>query len=300
MGFDVKAYLLDMGFSEKEATEMVPKFGEEVVKKLETQTATQATAKAKFDTDQEALTTAQAALKTSNDRLNADMAEWATLTNAEKAADTGRREALEKSQADTLRLTQTVERIATDHGLDVKKLLEDVTPPVEKPKPTTTEIDTSKFVGTEQLGQIARFLIDLPADLAYIAQAHKDLTGETLDTRTIVAEVKKRSAQKDADVSPVAIWEELHGIPDKREAKQKTDMDTALAAAEERGAERVRSEAALPPTSSPGRHAPIFGVKGPDGVVATRTSALQRPQPEVGVRSAAAAFATGKYRDKSA
>ena len=42
-------------------------------------------------------------------RLNYEMAEWGKLTNAEKASSQAQRDALEKAQADVLRLRQTIE-----------------------------------------------------------------------------------------------------------------------------------------------------------------------------------------------
>lgn len=296
MALDVKKWLIEeMGFSEAEAAEIAPKYTAERAAKLESGYVAAndraAVAAARQDID-----SAKAELKAANDRLNAEIAEWATMTAAEKAQSTELRDSLHASQAEVLRLQQTVQSVAAQAGIDPSTVLPkaEVKVPVET-KPT---IDTSKFVNTDHFSTLMSFMADLPAQLQYIAEQHKELTGKTLDTRTIVAEVKKRAGQKDAVVDPVKIWEDMHNIPTVRADRDKATREAEIAAAEQRGEERARTNLAIPgaSTTRSARPSPVLGQRANDGHMAARTSVLKRPQPETGVNAAAAAFRSGKYR----
>jgi hypothetical protein len=136
--------------------------------------------------------------------------------------------------------------------------------------------------------------LTLPATLAAIAVEHEQLTGQKLDTRTIIAEIRKRAGTRGNTLTldPEAIWMETHQIAEKRTAAQTAQHDAEIAAAVERGRQEARTEALVPGSTSAHAHARIFN--RPDGT--TRTSVLQRPAPGTIAQGAAAALATGKYR----
>ena len=297
MAFDVKKWLVEeMKFSAAEADEMAPKFSGERVSVLErSQLSVSEIAAAKAE-----LTKTQNEYTAANTRLNAEMAEWATLTAAEKAQATELQASLEAAKTRTVQLEHRLTTLATEHGVDPTALLEGTVKIPEKVAPAAAAVDMSRFVGVDQFGPLMDFQLQLPANLQYIEREHFALTGEHLDTREIITEIRTRAQQKNANIDPVAIWEGKYDIPAKRVAQAKAKYDDEMKQAEARGEERGRTNAALPGPSSPGRHAPIFGVKTNDGSIAGRTSVLKRPQPETGVRSAAAAFASHKYREKTA
>ena len=301
MAFDIKKFLAgDMKFSEAEVAEMLPKFTAERVTTLEAGVVSAADRKA-IEDSKRALAASQAELDKKSNELNAEMAEWATMTAAEQKAATVKQERINALEASVLAHRQQLTTFAELHGVDPKTVLPTEGAPVvtnTPAKPVTSEIDPKKFVQIEHFGPLMKFAINLPAELQYIAQQHFDLFGKHLDTRPIVAEVNQRAA-KGQDANVEAVWEELHHVPDRRAEKAKKEHDTEIAAAEARGEERARTAAALPSGSAPGRHAPVFGNRGVNGDIAPRTSALKRPQPEAGIRSAAAALASGKYRQKA-
>jgi hypothetical protein len=235
----------------------------------------------------------QGELATANERLNAEMAEWATLTAAEKQTATKQRADLEKAQADVLRLRQTMERIGSDSGVDVSKYLEGMPPPVvKKDEPT---VDLSGYAKADDLTRsvqsLADMMLSLTPDLMQLSVEHQSLYGQPLDVRDIVKEIRTRAATKgnQKPLDPRAIWEEQHKVPEKRTEVEKKRFDDAIAQAEARGREAALSESVIPgQTNSPGRHSIIFGGK-------TNESKIQRPQPGETVAKAAAAFRTHKY-----
>jgi hypothetical protein len=184
-------------------------------------------------------------------------------------------------------------RLAEEAGLDPKKALEgiDQTPPPKKDEPPP--IDTSKFVGVDQLGHVSSYLFGLIAELPMLAQEHFELTGERLDTRALRAEIEKRSKDKGANLDPRTLWEETYAIPQKRVEKAKKEREAEISAAEERGYKKALTESSLPVPPSMGKNSPLL--RTPDGK--PRESILKRPQPEGAVHRAVAALETGKYRE---
>jgi len=227
-------------------------------------------------------------------KLDAEAAEWASLSASEKEAATKLRDSLNATEQKVLALTQRVTKIATDAGLDPQKALEgiDQTPP-KKEELKVDPIDTSKFVGVEQFGTMSEYMFNLSLELPMIAAEHLELTGKRLDTRALRQEIQKRAGVKGANLDPRAIWEETNDIPKIRETKTQEARALEITQAEARGAERARSEAALPiPPSGGQRSAVLRGVGGEE-----HKSKLQRPAAETGIRTAAQALATGKYRE---
>lgn len=293
MAFDLKKWLMeDMKFSADEAEKMAASFTPERISTLE---KTYGDATTYRSTSAEIAKTQQQ-LKEANDRLNAEMAEWATLTAKEKEQNTALQTSLEAARVRATQLETRLTTLATEHGVDPKALLEGTTVIPKKEEPKVEPVDTSRFVDREVFNSLSAFNLQLPARLQRIEREHFALTGEHLDTEAITNEIIARAGKKDAVIDPVAIWEEKHGIPEKRAAAAKKAHDAEIAAAEARGEERGRTNAALPGPQVPGRHAVVFSSRQQDGKSVPRTSVLKRPQPESGVRSAAAALASHKYR----
>jgi len=296
MAFDVKKWLMeDMKFSADEAEKMAASFTPERVSTLE---ATYGDATTYRKTSKE-IEKAQADFKAANDRLNAEMAEWASLTAKEKEQATALQTSLEAARVRATQLETRLTNLAVEHGVDPKALLEGTTVIPKKEEPKVEPIDTSRFVSAEQFGAISAFTLQLPAKLQRIEREHFALTGEHLDTEAITDEIMARAQKKDANIDPIAIWESKYGIADKRAEVAKKAHDAEIAAAEARGEERGRTNAALPGPQSPGRHSIVFSRPVDGGKVEARTSVLKRPQPESGVRATAAALASHKYRPAS-
>ncbi len=299
MAVDIKKWLRDeMGFTDAaQIDEIASKFTNDHAAKLEagyvasSDRAAVAAARTEIETQ-------KAALKTANDKLNAELAEWASMTAAEKAEAGALRADLHASQQRVLALEQSVSTIAAQAGIDPKTVLPEPAKVEKVMEKQPAGVDPSKFVSADQFAQIMQFQVNLPAALQYIADSHRELTGKTLDTRTIVAEIQKRAGQKDAIVDPVKIWEELHNIPTLRATKDSEARAAEIAAAEARGEERARSSMAIPgaSTTRSSRPSPVLGMRDASGHMGQRTSVLKRPQPETGVMAAAAAFRSGKYR----
>lgn len=296
--FDLKAFGTDLGLSTEELGQIETVLGKpERLAALEKNQLRQSD----YSKQANALKTAQTELQTKSDRLTAEMAEWATLTAAEKDASSKQREALEKTQQQVLKLQQRVTKIATDAGLDPAQALEGIDQPAKREDPPPPPpIDTSKFVGVDQFQALNNYLFNLTAELPMIAQEHFDLTGERLDTRALHAEILNISKDPKANIDPRAIWEAKYAIPAKRAAQVTAARALEIKTAEERGYNQARSEAALPVAPSRGTHSPLFkSLDGPDPAK-PHTSKLSRPQPESTVQAAASALATGKYRPKPA
>ena len=294
MAFDLDAFLKELGVSgEEEATLKAAMGKPERLQALEKGYLRQSD----YSKHMNDLKKTQDDLAAKQQRLDAEAAEWATLSAAERENATKLRSDLEKHQQQVLALQQRVTRIATDAGLDPVKALEgiDQAPP-EKKEPPVPPVDTSKFVQADQFGQFGNYMFELATTLPVLAAEHLALTGTPLDTRALGAEITKRASIKGANLDPRAVWEEVHGIPQIRQTKATAVREAELTAAEQRGFERARTEAALPVAPSTGVHSPAL--RGLDGKA--RESVLKRPGPETGVRGAAAALASGKYREQPA
>lgn len=277
--FDTKKWLMDdLGFSEEEAKDLLPKF-ETRAEKVQSGYLRQS------DYDRR-MNEGKAELAAANDKLNAEMAEWASLTASEKQSATQLRVDLEASQQEVLRLKQSVTRIASEAGLDPTKVL-GTEPPPKKDEPPKGP-DLSGYAKRDDVMGLATMSLTLPAELMAIAEEHRELTGERLDTREIVREIQSRAGTRgnQKSLDPRAIWEELKGIPAKREEVSTQKFNDAIAAAEARGREAALTEASIPGQQPPGRHAVVFG---------GQKSKLERPQPGSRLSGAIAAMRSGKY-----
>lgn len=294
MTFDTKRWLTEeLGFTAEQAEALAPQFADRT-EKIQAGYVGPAERQA-FTAKQTEIANAQRQLEEANAKLSDELRQWAEMTAKEKAQSPALAAELEASRVRAAQLEARLTTLATQSGLDPKTLLENIAPaPEPKKEPTVAPVDTSKFVTREQVAPIFDYQLDLPATLLHIQAQHQQLFGETLDPRKITAEIKARAAKNDQNIDPIAIWEGLYKVPEKREAVNKAKYDADIAAAEARGREAAMTERAMPGPADPGRHAPIF--RNGQGQFQPRTSRLSRPQPEAGVRSAAAALASGKYR----
>lgn len=291
MAFDTKKFLMDdMGFSEAEAAEMLPKFTEERAAKLEKGYLRQSD----FSRQSDALKKEREKLAAAEERMALEIAEWGRVEAGSRSEREAVQARADKAEQDVLRLRQSVQRLATQAGVDPAKALEGLEgePPVKKTEEPPA-ID-ARYVPREQFGAFANAALDVPAELQMLGEEHRELFGKPLDTRQLVAELKTRANTrgntKSLDLR--TIWEEQHGVPAKREELSKAKYDADIKAAEARGREAALTEASLPGQPPPGRSAsPVL--RTPDGQA--RTSVLQRPQPNQTVNRAVSALRSRKY-----
>lgn len=289
---EAKAYLKDeVGYSDEQLASLnatqLKKFADGVMRQSDYDAAMNAS-KAEIEKAQNDLASAQ-------DRLTAEIAEWATLSRAEQGKATQQRADFEKAQQDVLRLQQVVERVATEAGLDPKKILAEtpVTTPAVKPASLDGYVkadDLDRLVN-ERIGGFASGMLNLTPELMQISIEHQQLYGTPLDTREIVRELQTRASTKGnaKSLDPRVIWDDLHKVSAKRNEVDTAARAKEISEAEARGAAAARSEMMLPgSTAAPGHRSIVFGEK-------PRTSVLNRPQPGETVNRAAAAFRTGQY-----
>lgn len=291
MAVNTKKWLMEQfGFSEAEADAALPTFAtrEDRIEAFES-------SRTQLETDRAAIATSQAALEQANHRLNEQIAEWARVQTAGEPATIAMRTDLENARAEVAKLTTRLTMVAQQAGIDPAT----VVPPAQPAPPAGPAApDLTGFARVDnvsaQLGNMASYLLDLQPELNMIAHEHQQLTGEFLDTRPIIAEIKARAANKTnaKPLDPRAIWNEQHQIDAKRAARDQATRTADLAAAESRGYERARTEQSLPGAVIPGSHAPVFTHPS------ASTSKLQRPTAPNRVAAAAAALATHRYRTK--
>jgi hypothetical protein len=296
---EAKQWLADVGFDEATITEIAAKFTPAQMEKIAEGTMRQSDYDRVMNEGKAELARAQADLAAANDRLNTEMAEWATV-QAQGGQQTAQMQRdLEKARAQVALLSTRVSTYAQQAGIDPTKALEglEAAPTVPPQNQPPQAPDLTPFARAEDVqklfGQFGQAMVTLPAELFAIATEHQELTGKPLDTREITREILARAGTKGntKTTDPRAIWEELHKVPDLRAAKQQAKYDADIAAAEARGRESALSEGSIPGQTTPtGRHSPLFGGE--------RKSALQRPQPGQTVAAAASAFRSGKYRQE--
>lgn len=295
MALDAKTWLLEQGFSEAEATEMAPRFAPERLSSIEKGYLRQQD----YSTKMNEMSTAQAELAEANKRLNAEMAEWATVTAAGGELTKKQEKALEKAQSQVAILRTRVESLAGQAGVDPKTILADLdtaTPPPAPGGATPPGFDPSQFVTADafnrQYAQMTNLMVTLPGEMFNLATEHQQLFGKPLDTaglsKEIMTRAQTRGNQKSLD--PRVVWEETHGVAAKRDEVAKAKYDADIKAAEERGRQDAITNSAVPGSpTAPGTHAIVFG----NG---QRKSALDRPQPGSTVSRAVTALRAGTYR----
>lgn len=271
----------DLGFTDEEVKELAPKFETRKDKISEGYLRQSDYSKAISEAQQ-----LQTALAAKDAQLNAEMVEWSAIKGQDEDAAAKLRTELEQTQLEKFGIEQKLRTLAEQHGVDVNTLIPEKKTPVEPPAKPTPAFDESKFVGRDQFGAVTDYLLTVPAELAAIAQEHFDLTGERLDTRPLITELKARVSKKQpADLR--TIWEEKNGIPEKRTAAATAAHAKEISEAEARGRESARSEAQIPGASAPGTHAPVF--------LGGHESKLQRTQPGTNTRGFAESLRSRKY-----
>lgn len=254
-------------------------------------------------------------LAEANNRVNQELIEISAARNAGEPITAQMRTDLGAANARVAQLETILRTRGQEMGLNVEELI----PAARAAEPPAggdrNAPDLSGYAKSEdvrrQMQNSARYLLSVPADLMQIAHEHRELTGEYLDTRAIVAEIERRAGDpknydgqgnliKPADAR--AIWEETQGIPAKREAKAAATREAELQAARDEGYNRARTEAAIPGQEPVrGNHAPIFrrptDAEGQASRIASRQGSgggrLSR------VQNAAGHLARHTYADKS-
>jgi len=297
-GFSTAKWLKeDLGFTDVQVQTLLPLF-EPVRTKIEGGYLRQADYSKFMNDGKVELERLQGEIAAKDAQLTREMTEWASLQQGDERKATALRTELEQARLERFQLEQRIRTIAEEQGLDVTKILTTPTPPPPgapgapgappAQPPASPPSPDPNLVSREQFGSVVDYMLSLPAELAVLAQEHYALTGETLDARPIITELKARVTKKQpADLRQ--IWEEQHKISEKREAKTKAKYDADIKAAEDRGREAARSEAALPGQHPTGTHAPIFKQTAETG------SRLQRPQPGQTTRGFAESLRSRKY-----
>ncbi len=286
MAFDVQKWLTDeMGFTAEEATTLAPQFSSRS-DKLEKGILRQSD----YSRQMNDLKKLQGQLAENEEKLNADLAEFATMTASEQGEATKLRERIEKAEEAAFKLTQKITRYGETNGIDVKEILGDVEP--AKKVETPVAFDDAKLRGDvrNQIGGVASYLLDLNASIDDIAEEHQRLTGQRFNRREFIAGIKADiAAGKTDNIDPVKRWEAANNIPTLRTEAATKQTEASLAAAREEGRMAGLSERALPGEGRPGEHAPVLKLG---------ESVLKRPQPGTRLQGAVSALATGRYRDK--
>lgn len=283
--FDTTKWLTDdLGFTAAEAAELSAKFAPRADKIREGYLR-----QADYSRNVAEVRKLQEQFTAKDNQLNAEMAEWAKMQGQDDQAAATLRTELERTRVEKFQIEERLRTLATEHGVDPETVLPKgaTVDPNAKPIVPPAPFDDSKYVNREQFGAVTDYLLTVPAELAAIAQEHFALTGEHLDTRPLITELKARVAKKQpADLR--TIWEDKNGIGEKRTTKAKEAHDKEIADAEARGREAARSESQLPNQHPTGHQAPIFTSLHGESKVA-------RPQPGVNTRNFADSLRSRKY-----
>lgn len=262
-----------------------------------------------YSREMDGLRAKQTALDTANERVNQELIDIAEARSAGEPITAEMRNALAKAQGEVTRLSTVLTTRASELGLDPKTILGEVPPPADDsarrtvPPPSLDGYARSDDLNA-RVAAMGTYVLDLMADLPAIQHEHHMLTGEFLDPRAVVTELKRRATdpanrnrdntfKQPADLR--AIWEESHQIGEKRTARATADLDAKLKDAETRGYERARTEQTLPGEHAPGRHSPVLRQAGDPA----RQQKMQTPQNRSNTRisQAASALATHRYAD---
>jgi hypothetical protein len=284
---DLERWLIDdLGYTAEEAKELAAKLAAKA-DKISGQI-----------TETKTLKKLQADLDANNEKLNADLAEFASLSAAEQSKATKLQADIEAAQTKAFQLEQRLTRVAEEYGLDPKTLLVgEPTPEPKKKEPAPVDL---KPLSDQIAGSVAYtdYWADVYAELPLIADEHFKLTGERFDQRAFVAGIKADlKANKTENLNPQKRWETQFQIQEKRAAASKKEYDAAIASAREEGRLAALSEGALPQNGQTGKHAPIF--RSPDiGKGSKLPEGQRRPQPSGRLSGAIAALAQRKYLPK--
>jgi hypothetical protein len=288
MALDTKAWMKSVGFTDEKIAQLLPEmepFAEGIEKTV--------LMRSDHSRELDKLRAAEKELQAANERLTTDMAEWASLTAAEKAKQGDFRKEIDEGKEEIFRLRTKLSRLAEDNGVDPKTLLGDA--PIVDPKtvvPPAVNVDEIRG----QIGGVANYMLSLTADIDDIAREHEELTGQRFNRREFIAGIKADLAKGKMDnLDPVKRWEAANNIPTLRTEKTTATRKAEIDAAREEGRTAGLSEAALPNTSPrQGQHSPVLRLS-PNG-----ENKAGRPNPMDRMSGARSALATGKYRSKTA
>jgi hypothetical protein len=200
------------------------------------------------------------------------------------------------AHGEVTRLKTIITSKATELGLDPKTIIGEEPPAAVVPPVNPNNDPDPRYLGREQFGQAADLLLTIPAELQQIATEHFELTGKHLDVRPLVAEFKARAGAKRPDpAKPLdirQIWESTHNIPAVRSEQAAAAHTAEMAAAEERGYARARTEATVPGASPAGHHSPVLRNRPSEGPKLQRPSTAGKQDT---ISKAASALATHKY-----
>src|SRR5262245_35290473 len=208
MAFDTKAFLTEAGFTEAEIAELGPKFTDTHSKKLEGMVLRQPD----YSRQMNELGKAKTDLNAANERLTAEIAEWASQQAKTGETSAKQQKALADAEQKALKAEQALRSLATQAGLDPEQVLAGITPVAPPKAPEAQQPDLSGYVKTTDLGQTLRSMMHLPAVLMTLANEHQQLFGAPLDTQAVIAELETRAATRGntKSLDPKTIWEELH------------------------------------------------------------------------------------------
>jgi hypothetical protein len=307
MALDLKAWLKEMGVKDDQLDVVVP-----VLTPAADAIEKGVLRQADYSKHMNDLKVKQQELDAANERLNQEIVEWGE-TKAKGEPITAKMERdLADAKAEVTRLHTVITTKAEQLGIDPKSIIGEVQPPAADSK--ASQPDLTGYVKMDDLNQrigaVGQYLMDLPVEIQDLADEHFELTGERLNRKEIVAEVKRRATDKTnrnpdgtlklpADAR--AIWEEKHQIPEKRKAKAEEAHTRDLKAAEDRGYERARTEQALPGDPPAGKHAIVLRRTGDQAHVSKLPEGQRREAPTSRnnrVSAAASALATHRYRQQ--
>jgi len=302
MALDLKAWLLENGVKPDAIDAVLPALAP-AADNIERSTLRQSD----YSTKMNALTAKQTELDSANERLNAEMLEFADARAAGEPITEKMRADMAKAEGEVTRLRTIITTKAGELGLDAKTIIGDV--PAARTEPPATTVDLTGYAKSEdmnaRLGRFANYMMMLPAELQDISNEHFDLTGKRLSTKAIMEEVKRRAEDKrnfDANgnaLKPIdarAIWEEQQGIPALRTTKAEESRVAEQRAAEERGYERAMTERQLPGHEAPGRHSLVLKRKEGDAPHLQRGTPVQQ---EDRIGRAAGALRARTYAKKA-
>lgn len=242
-----------------------------------------------------ALEEAQAKLEERNNRLNAEIAEWGTVSAKTKGDVEKAQKELKALQSRFEKATERVRSLAEAAGQDPDAAVAELT------AGAAPQVDLTGYARTDDvtknLQTLARMALTLPSQLMTIAREHHALTGEDLDTDALVKELETRAGtqgnQRSLNIRD--IWEEVHGVSDKRAAKETERINGLVEEAHKKGLEEGRSQLEVPGGSAPppGRHSAVLTTINRED----RAPKLERPVRADRQTSAIQALRSGKYRE---
>jgi hypothetical protein len=308
MAFETKAWLADLGFTDAEITDLLPKFDARKAK-VEAGQLRQSDYDRRMNEGKAALAQQQQAIADKDAQLNAEMAEWARLKQTDATAAAEQKTRVQQLETEKFQLEQSLKDLATQAGVDPATVLPTRTTPGPDPKPAPAApalpFDPTQVVTFDKLGPIVSLLLNQSPEIYAITAEHQRLTGKPLppeDLAAMVQEMPVRAGKKQpADLR--AIWEEKYSISDLRRTTAEAAHTAELQAEYQRGQLDARTTASLPTAHAPGTVAPIF--HHPEGQTAgSKAPGLSEARAAQSARvgrtqRAITALATGKYRDQA-